>query len=754
MATHRVDTLRFARVLRRQGLVDAAAEVLDVAAAQAQAAIANGDPDIAADQVAWLYLERADLAAEAGQRGAALQWVQMALDLSGQVGDRALAAAAWLAQADLAAAVGDGAAASAAWSQARAFADAAGAHPLAARALLGLAIRELSGGEADVAETLLAAAGRRVHADADAPDAPAALRHQRLALQTSVAVLRARQSVQGRRWAEARLLLATAVDAAREVAAPELMVDCLRLDAALARRCGDPHGAVEGLAAAIQWAMQAGASRLVWLLRAEQALAAVDDEDLSRAAALLRDEPPEGIAALPAIAAARAEAAAAVAEKSGDLASAIIAWQHAASLRQDVRDHAGLCRTLSAWAETLRLSGDLAAAAALLDRAAGLAERLQRMDLAVQPALGRAAVAQQREGLAVDDAARVVALAVAHGSVAEQLAALQFATMAHLAAGAIGGAQAIAQQATQLAEAQPLVRYRARALALQANLSARTSPPTEALAAAQEAQKSALAAGDAAAGAQALLAAGGALSRMGRADEARLAWSHAATVAMSGHRDDLVVAAQLATAESHAQLAEWDAAAVGFAMVMQTADARGIGPLQVAARRGHAWCDRSRGNLAAAVRWTREALRMAEQLGHTDLQWTCRTDLAELDLLQGRREPARALGDAAALAVATPATRGEALRVAAQAAAVDKDFKQARQWLQRAEADLRSVHADRALGAVLTLAGQVHAALGDGEAAGRALGEALALTIRLGLPEQELVRSILARMTDQPFAPT
>jgi hypothetical protein len=743
MATHRIDTLRFARVLRGQGLHAAAAEVLEAALQQA------GD-EAAAAQWGWLWLERADLAAELGQEPVASDAASRALGLFEQAGDGGGAAAAWLALGDLAMATGEGGRAAQCWSRARSLADGVGADPLAARSLMALALHELAQGEADVAQSLLDAAHARA---ADPPTTaageadPAA--SQRWALQVSLAAVRARHAIRAQRWPEARLLLASAVDGARKAHEPGLMIDCLRTDAVLARRCGDPEAAVAGLGAAVGWAQRAGALRMVWLLRAEQAIAAVDAGDGILAAELLREEPPAEVAALPAIAAARAEAAAVWAAHSGDHVAAGRAWSHAVAVRQQAGDDVGRCRAGAALAESRRRAGDSAGALTEAQRAKDLADRLQRPDLAILPSLVLASVAADGSGVSPSGAAAMVDAAARDGSVAEQLAALSLAVRAHQAVADTAAAQAVADQAVALAEAQPLSRHRARAHALRAAVLAHAAPPADALAAAQHAQTLAIAAADPEASAQALLAAAEILARGGRIDEARLAWSHAAMTARSAMRRDLAVAAQLASAESLMQSGDAAAAETGFLAALQDAGAHGAGLPVVAARRGLAWCRRAEGDLAAALRWSREALAAAEALGHGDLQWACRTDLAELAMQQGQPEAALALGAAPAVAEASPRTRGEALRVAAQAAAIRGNYELAQRWIVQAEADLRRTSADRALGAVLTLAGQIHAARGDGEAAGRALGEALILTTRLGLPEQALVRTILQRISGQ-----
>jgi hypothetical protein len=56
---------------------------------------------------------------------------------------------------------------------------------------------------------------------------------------------------------------------------------------------------------------------------------------------------------------------------------------------------------------------------------------------------------------------------------------------------------------------------------------------------------------------------------------------------------------------------------------------------------------------------------------------------------------------------------------------------------------------ERALGAALFLLGQVEGMLGHGEACGEHLAEALVITARLGLPEQNTIRSVIERIQSQ-----
>ena len=56
---------------------------------------------------------------------------------------------------------------------------------------------------------------------------------------------------------------------------------------------------------------------------------------------------------------------------------------------------------------------------------------------------------------------------------------------------------------------------------------------------------------------------------------------------------------------------------------------------------------------------------------------------------------------------------------------------------------------ERSLGAALFLLGQIEGMLGQGEACGEHLAEALVITARLGLPEQQAIRNVIERIQSQ-----
>jgi ATP/maltotriose-dependent transcriptional regulator MalT len=97
-----------------------------------------------------------------------------------------------------------------------------------------------------------------------------------------------------------------------------------------------------------------------------------------------------------------------------------------------------------------------------------------------------------------------------------------------------------------------------------------------------------------------------------------------------------------------------------------------------------------------------------------------------------------------------PLLRGEAGLVRARLLLAIGDVHAAVAGVAEAVALLRLSGDQRSLGAGLLIQGQLLLLHGQGESAGRALGEALAVTVRANLPERAVVEAVIARLGDRP----
>lgn len=731
-----------ARNLRRDGHRDDAVALLQQGWQQAAAI---GLP------AGWIALELADLCLDAAELAQAAQWAQAAALAHEATGDWAGRAAAALLAGDLAWATADGASARSHWAHARSLADASGAGPLAGRALLALALTDL-GGDAAVVEAQLEAAESRVTLVPGVSDDLVidAWRGQADAVRASLALVRARHAIAGRRWPEARLLLSAAAQAAGAVGDLALYAHCLRVDAVLARKAGDPNAAVAALRLAERAAGRSGSAVLGWLCRAELALALLEDESLAEAAALIPAAVPDELAAVPAVAAAVLEAFAALAVAGGQAAAAEPALYRAVEERVRIGDKAGEVRALALLADALRHNGAAAEANQVLRQVHARADASGRADLMLVAHLAQVRLAGDATTPAL--AARCVALAGQAGSVTDQLAALDAAADAELRLGERGRAVAMARQAVALAAEQPLLRLRARTAARLAwALAASDADPAQTQAALHDAAQLAETAGDLEARARAHLVAAHLFAAQGRLDEAALVASRAAEAAAAARRSDLQAEAWCALGTGFAGARQFAEASAAFGRAAQCAGVGAAGAA-VAALRGLAWCARESGDPASALGNLAQALEIAAAAGLTTAGFGAAVDEAQVLLASGELDRARTRLNELDLRAAPAAVRGEALALLAQVAARQRQWARADDLATRALQDLRGSAQPRALGAALYAAGQIAGAVGDGTRAGALLGEALGVAVRAGLPEQAMIRATIARLTSPAAA--
>lgn len=758
-STGTLDALALARVLRARGDTVAAARLLD--AALAWPALQVPPTTALAAQAGWIHLERADLYGDAGDLHAADRHGLAALDGFQRGDERAGAAAACVLLGDLDWQGGNPRAATSWWARARALADAAGATPIAARALLGLALHELGAGEAPVAEALIRAAQDRADHDlamALDPQDPDALEQARLrtqAVRASLAVMRAQAAIGRRNWPEARLFLAGAAEAARALALPGLHLDALRLDALLARRSGDPAAAVEILLAAVRIAREQGVERMAWLLESELALALLDAGRWAEAAGWHEREPPPQWAEQPALRAARLEVFAVLAASGGRQDAAAEALHEAVELREQLGDRPAAARDRLLAARTALAAGRLDAARRIALLVQGDAQREGQGEWGVEAALVLAGVAVAAQDLtAVDLAMTAVAEARRTGSVPQALAALDLHVAALLQQDDVALARKVAREAVGAADTQPSLALQARAVAREAQVLLRLGEPSLAARRAVEAGQLAKRGSDPAASASAAMTGGRALVALGRLDEARFALDQSRATALAHHRRDLAAEASFELGNALLAAREGADATAAFEQALTDALAAGLQPLSIRAQRGLAAAARVRGD-STAVRYHLEAaLQAAEADGRDDERVAVLTDWALADLEGGDLAAAHArlasLGPPSALANRlSPATRGDARALLGRICAQQRDFAGAAPLLHAAIADLRTAAEPRSLGAALLLAGQVEGALGHGEACGAMLGEALTITARHGLPEQVVVRQVIERLRAQ-----
>lgn len=694
----------------------------------------------------WLLLEQAGLAQEKADIAAAVQSAVAAQACFDALGEAAGGAAAQLALGDAAWAIGNRAAAQSHWANARSLADSCGAGPLGARALIGLAIADLGGDEA-VSEARLQGAEARasvVPPQAADGDAAQGWQAQADAVRAGLAVWRARQAVAERRWPEARLLLDAAAQAAAQAADLPLYAECLRVDAALSRRCCDPDAAVAALKRAVRTAQQARHAPLLWLCRAELALALIDNGALAEAAALVPAAVPGEISALPAVAAAVLESFAAIALAGGQPAQAEPALLQAVDLRRQAGDTGGELRAMVALGQCLMRLGAGGEARKVAQAAGQLADRAGSR--AGQSAAALLRVQLLGEAATLRDAEEAVQWAVAGGGVADQLAAIDAACALRLACGDAAGAALAAAQAVALAAEQPLLKLRARAACRHAQALWQGSQFTAALAALQDATALAEAAGDDRARSMAALVGGAAMAQRGAVDEAAMAYSRAVGAAERCHRADLAAEAWLAFGQLQANQRQFANADTAFARAEATAGSIALAAVQVRAWRGRAWCARESGDFAQADGWLQRALAAARAAQLPRAAGQCAVDAAEIALAAGDLAAAERALAAPELADTDLALQGQALAAAGQIAARRGQWPNADALLGRATALLRTAGEPRSLGAALYLAGQVAGMAGNGARAGQLLADALAVTAAAGLPEAAQVRATIERI--------
>jgi tetratricopeptide (TPR) repeat protein len=336
--------------------------------------------------------------------------------------------------------------------------------------------------------------------------------------------------------------------------------------------------------------------------------------------------------------------------------------------------------------------------------------------------------------------------------VALQVAALDVLAAAELQAGQPHFARQVLAQALALAHAHPDQRLRARVEARLAQVALTEGEPRQALALASNAHGSC---DDADARLRCVAVAGRALAALGRPDEAVLALEQALTQARGLAASGWVAEVAYELGNVHTARHHAEAARDAFAVAIAAAAAAGQEGLGLRSQRGLAWSLRRLGALETADQTLAEASRTAAERQHVGewvaaevlrAQWALDAGelqaavdrLAKLPLQADTGVPLAVLGDALTL-------RG---RLWAQGGR----WTEASEDLERAVAVLRTAGEPRSLGAALLLAGQVAGLRGDGAACGRQLADALAITAQHGLPEQEVVRRVIARLAQQAEA--
>jgi tetratricopeptide (TPR) repeat protein len=739
------DTLLTIRQLRAQG-ENVAAKAVATEALTTGPLATPATTDLAA-LAGWVLLEVAaiDLGSGGWQQAEdearqALQAMDIAADLPG-------ACAACLCLGDIAHAAGQPAQASAWWSQATQIGEAAGASPAAARAHLALALQGWCGGSAGDVDVHLEAANALLPVDA------AALAD---VTRISLTVVRARQALAQGRAGEALLLLAALADSKAVVQQPEVRLDVLRLAVAVARHLGDTETALVYLAAAQNVALTLGLAAPLAIVQAERVVLLADNEQWPQALALYQELPAADVAALPAVAAARAEAFAPLAHFAGDTPAALAALEEAAVLRGALGDGPLAVRNQLLW---LRWSAGQVADALWQSRAelvAAEAAALARPDLLAQLAVVQAQAAQIQGALTVQLARTAVDQAAASGSVRDQLAALDTCVVAALAAADVGQAAAMADQAMALAAAGNQARWQRRCTIRRAQVHGLAGEPEAAVHLASQMASDAAQAEDHTSLVQALLVLGPLLHRHGRLQEAELVLDQALSTAEQHKLRILRAEAGLERGRLLLTLQRWQLASDTFAATVQQASDVGLWTVCAEARRGQVLALRSSGQTHAAKEAALAALAWAETVAHGGLRLSSfpgfSLELAQLAVDAQAFEEAALWLDRIG-AAAEPVLRGEAAIVRARVAIAQRDLDQALGALVEAVALLRRHGPPRSLGAAMFLLGQVYGLLGHGEACGRWLGEALLLTTQHGLPEQHLIRDVLQRMLRPQDAP-
>lgn len=746
------EALGFARALRQQGELSGAAALLDAALSQATLQ-APATADLSAN-VGWLHLERLAVHEALGQLRQADDHGLRALSRFERASDRGGQAAASLALGDLSAQVGGFATASRWWQRAVSLADNVGNTALAARALAALALLELSAGETGRAHALVDAGEERVVAGVDALVArdaealQAAALAQGLAAQAALTVVRCREATRAGNWSEARLLLGAVAEAAGELESADLYVAAMRLDADVARRAGDPRSAVEALQLARAAAEKAGLLRLAALLDCELVLAHADNASWGHAFEIQGRTPAPAIASQPAVHAARLEGFAVLSRHGGNLAAAEVALREAAQVRETTGDRVSAGRCQAMLAEVLRMRGQHEEAWNLAETAAELGRACGQVAVVADAALVQLQVAMARQDPRIAELVTRALTAIAHGaSPARRIVVLDAVAAAQLLQGELAAAEATVDQATALAEVQPLLRLQARLRSRRAQLQLRAGRPLDALHGAQAAAELAGEAADGESRSRALGVAGLALLGLGRHDEGLLALGYAMNEALSCARSDLAAEAGYALGNGQLRIGRLREARHAFAQAAEAAGQVGAIALQAQALRGDAMCLRQLGDVSGADAVLLQVVALGEPV---------QAAMAQVD--RGRSlvdagQPGEALAALDGLEVAgegrlKPAELGE-LHMVQGRALLALGKKEAAATALRVAVQCQRQGEERSLGAALFLLGQVEGMLGDGETCGSHLAEALVLTARLGLPEQHAIRKVIERIQAQ-----
>ena len=171
-------------------------------------------------------------------------------------------------------------------------------------------------------------------------------------------------------------------------------------------------------------------------------------------------------------------------------------------------------------------------------------------------------------------------------------------------------------------------------------------------------------------------------------------------------------------------------------------------PLALRAQRGLANLLQGAGDTDGAVARLQALAADAATLELTTEFAACHLDLAQLALARDDgpatlHHMQAVLRDPDSL---PPLLRGEAGIVRARLLLAIGDVEAAVKGIAEAVVLLRSSGDQRSLGAGLLVQGQLLLLAGHGDSAGRALGEALAVTVRANLPERAVVEAVIARL--------
>ena len=746
------EALGFARGLRQRGDLGAASSVLDAALAQAPLQVPA--TVVVSAQVGWLHLERAAICESKGELLAADEHGLRALSCFEQASDRGGQATACLVLGDLSGQTGAPGPARAWWERAVSLADNVGNTALAARGLASLAAQDLAAGGITIAHQSIAEAEERVEAGLDAlvatQEAELHLEAGRQgdAARAALTMVRCREAIRGGSWSEARLLLGSVAQAARDLGSVELYLAALRLDADVARRSGDPRSAVEALTLARGAADAVGLQRDVALLDAELVLAHADNESWSEGFEVQGREPAEIIAVQPAVHAARLEGFAVLSLHGGNYAAAERALSEAAESRQQAGDVAGAARARALLATSLRAQGRLEQAWQTAEEAVTAAQRCGRASTVVDAGLTRLQVLLARhDPRAVELADELLALADEGASAGHRAILHDGAAAACLQAGKLDAALVHAEAGRKLAGKQPLVRLPARLEARKAQVALAAGRAQDALHGAQQAAELAGEARDPDARIRALHVAGGALLALGRHDEGILGLGHAMTEAMTHGRLELAAESGHDLANGQLRIGRLREARHVFAQVIEHASRSGARTLHARALRGEAACRRAGGDLDGALK----ALQRVRDVGDAVESAMAVIDSARLQVESGLNQEAltslEGLEEAGAGRLSA-AGLGEARMVRARALLGSGRKEEAAPAL-RAAVKAQRQGDERSLGAALFMLGQVEGMLGQGEACGEHLAEALIITARLGLPEQHAIRTVIERIQAQ-----